>query len=149
MSDCNCPTPEERFAWEKEQTEKHGWYMHMVPGEDNPTQFNAHTHHLPSACSAFERDVQIVIPLPSNIVQSLVWDLVAKGKEYAERGEKLPIDTPISEVLGGGFYALLVEAVETAESQRPVWRLILPDPDGNLHRDTITGNYALQYEDMP
>jgi hypothetical protein len=39
-------TREALKAWEAEQLEKHGWYIHYVQGPNFPLGLNAHTHGL-------------------------------------------------------------------------------------------------------
>ena len=49
------------------------------------------------------------------------------------------------EIIGGGMATLLIEAAEDSHTQRTVWRMILPDPAGNLSPLHLTPPFLDQY----
>jgi hypothetical protein len=135
-------------TWEEEQLSKHGWYAHYVPAPETGA-LNAHTHGLLEHCAAFKHDLQIVLDLPPNAIVRIFNSMLAKGQACAKRYGKLYPLMHQHQVLHG-LSVLLIEAAEDSHvphyRSRTVWRIILPDPAGNLSPCHIAPPYLHQYE---
>lgn len=126
--------------WEQESLEKYGWYVHYVGSDrDVPTGYNAHTHGLVEKYN--HPDLQIVCPLPPRVAHGTFWNIV----DRIAAGEKFKAGDVVSDIAGNGYKVKFVNAWEV---DRPVLRVIIPDKDHNLDRDTLTGNFELQYADL-
>ena len=127
-------------AWENEALEKHGWYVHYVGAdEDVPTGYNAHTHGLVEKYG--HPDLQIVCPLPPQVAHGTFWNIVNR----IAAGEKFKNGDIVENIAGNGYK---VKFVNAWENDRLVLRVIIPDKHHNLDRDTLTGNFELQYKDL-
>lgn len=124
--------------WHKKQVEKHGWYVHYVTSDDDesPTGTNIHTHGIRETFN--HPDLQIVIPLPQEVVMSVLHVAVNRIKE----GESFSEGMRRSNILAGDYDVTFIKAKENG---REVIRIVLPDADGNLHPESITDNFAKQY----
>ncbi len=128
-----------RGGQERQSMEKYGWYMHFVQDdEDSPTGFNCHTHGLTATFGM--PDVQIVIEMPMQTIESILHGLADKLKQ----GKKAELHVRDSDVLDG-FDVMFVPA---RESGRVVWRMILPDKDNYLMKDSIAKPYDQQWSDL-
>lgn len=132
---------EAKFAKEQnELMDKYGWIAHYVADDsDYPLGANFHTHGM--AENFGHLDLQVVFPVDPQIVHSLFWNVFNRIKE----GEQFKDGDTAERIAGGGY---LVKFVDAIENGRPVLRIILPDKDGNLDRDTLTGSMAQQYDDI-
>lgn len=111
--------------WEKEQSEKHGFYAHLVPDEEDSLYFNAHTHGFVSSWN--HSDFQIVLPIDANIIMTIFHRLA----ERVKNGDKFEAGTRVEGVIKNYYVQF-----ETAhESGRDVLRVVLPDPNGHLPGD--------------
>lgn len=128
------------MALENEAIKKHGWYVHYVGDDrDVPTGYNAHTHGLVEKYG--HPDLQIVCPLPSQVAHGTFWNIV----DRIAAGEKFKNGDIVGNIAGNGYK---VKFVNAWENDRPVLRVIIPDKHHNLDRDTLTGNFGLQYKDL-
>ena len=119
---------------EQKSLEKYGFYIHLV-SDDDYESIDAHTHGL------FENynhlDFQIVLNLHPNIISEIfhnIVDLVKVGERFHDGQE-----------MYGIIQNFKIKLFEVTESGRKVLRIILPDKQGNLDKDTIEGLYAKQY----
>jgi len=125
-------------AHQKKNMEEYGWYAHFVTDEDEaPYGYNIHTHGLDITCKHL--DLQICCPIPAEVAHSImitIVDKIKKGKVFSS-GE--PAITGIIQ----NYRVLFVEATEC---NRPVLRVILPDPTGCLDKNEMEPKWALQYD---
>lgn len=126
----------EYLEWEKKSLEKFGWFTHFVPDENYPLGVNIHTHGIKESFS--HPDIQIIIGLPPEIVQSILHPLVKKIKA----GKTFKAGESYSKIIKG----FKVRFESTFECGRAVLRMILPDPKGHLEKDKMDPGYARQYE---
>ena len=133
---CCAHGPENTAEQEKRAMEEHGWIVHVVK-DDSPTGYNAHTHGFDETLK--HPDFQIVLPMPPKTAQGIFVDIF----EQIKAGKKFPLARPVSGILRDGYKAMFVVA---KESDREVWRVILPDNDGNLLKGTVEGVFATQWE---
>jgi len=128
---------EDYYAWEAEQIEKHGWYIHFVGDEQSATRTNIHTHGLPAKYGHL--DLQLVVPLPPKVARGVFWsvvDKIAAGTVFSP-GDRA------SEIVKGYD----VKFVKAQECGRDLLRIILPDKDGGLDRGSFKQeNFNFQYE---
>jgi hypothetical protein len=132
---CRCVSCEDGIdaAVEMEQQflRTHGWYAHVVPE-------NYHTHGIPMSFG-HHPDIQVVLPISPDQVHQIVAGVVEKIKEGT-------VFVPGERVAGiiRGMDVMFVEAMEG--NNHAVLRMILPDPNGNLDRQTMDPMYAAQYD---
>ncbi len=125
------------YEWEAKQIEEYGWYAHYVFDEDSATQTNIHTHGLPDKYG--HMDLQIVIPLPKNVAQGILWAVVRR----IESGDVFKAGDMADEIV----HEFKVKFVGAIECGRPVLRIILPDKYGGLDQgDFKDEKFGLQYE---
>jgi hypothetical protein len=143
--DCDCAycngAPFEMAKWEAESLMEYGFFSHYVTGNDpqSPSGFNSHTHGL-DLIGGF--DFQITIPLKYEIISSIFHDLAARTKS----GRKFSNGEILDDVLSNGYKCRLVLA---EESERPVLRVIMPDPNGGIMPNDMDKNYRdAQYKDI-
>ena len=124
---------------QQEAMEKHGWYAHFIVGDDpaSPTGFNYHTHGFTD--TFHQPDLQAVLPLDPKVVH----DIFAEIADRLREGTKFVVGKPIGDIVRGGYKIMFAIA---HESDRVVWRLIIPDPHGNLLKETVEGLFAEQWE---
>ncbi|WCF11554.1 DUF4262 domain-containing protein (plasmid) [Paenibacillus thiaminolyticus] len=124
--------------WEKDNIEKYGFYIHIVPGT---TQCNYHTHGL---VESFEhRDLQIVLPIDPQLAGALFHSIVNEiknGKKFEE---------------GVDYFGLVADPkMPTAfkkvkETGRTVLRMLIPDRNGVLPgREGCDPAFATQWIDL-
>ena len=130
--DCKCLSCEKGPEYAREQEEKWmremGWYAHLVEN-------NYHTHGFDQTFN--HPDIQIVVPLDPKLLHNLancVIDRIKAGNTIVPN-ERTP----------GIIKGLDVLFIETTEGDRPVLRMILPDPQGNVERDKIEPPWDTQY----
>jgi Domain of unknown function (DUF4262) len=122
--------------------ESHGWYSHLVFSEDNAQKWvNYHTHELPELYGHL--DFQFVLPVDRNTLHALATKLVDRVK----KGERFAAGMRLSGI-ARKYDVLLVKTTESQSNARSVLRVILPDEDGNLDRETIGGIFATQYQEL-
>lgn len=123
---------------EREAMAKEGWIVHVVLGDkDAPDGINIHTHGLTTKIP--HPDLQIVLPIRPEDAHSVLIDVV----KQLEAGKRFPLGRPVGGVLPEGYKLMFVRAHET---DREVWRIILPDADGNLLRETLDEQFQSQWE---
>lgn len=136
--DCKCAVCNEGIeavrTWERECMEKHGWYAHFLY-----EQGEMHTHGI---SKTFDHpDLEIKLPLDPKVGHSLFHnavDLIKSGLRFE--------DGVLCNRIISNFNVKFVAAIE---NDRPVLRIILPDPQGELDEDKMEEAYASQYSDLP
>ena len=127
-------------TWADECMAKYGFYTHFVVDDDfdnSPSGVNLHTHGMMD--SVGHPDFQITVPLNPEVANGIfhnLYDRVKAGDSFKEGDEA-------ADILGGGFKVTFINAVECG---RPVLRVILPDPDGNIRKSKMQKKWkAAQY----
>jgi len=136
-----CSAPDKAAEWEAKALMEYGFFMHYVTDHDpqSPSGFNCHTHGL-DLIGGF--DLQITLPLKPEIASSIFHDLAARTKS----GRKFSDGEILDDVLSGGYKCRLVLA---EECERPVLRIILPDPKGRIMPNDMDKAYRdAQYKDI-
>jgi hypothetical protein len=142
--DCDCfickgGSREKLELLQEELMEKYGWYSHAVYG--GPLALEVHTHGMEETYEHL--DLQLALPFynfllnPENVIKSILW-AIAKRIDQGEIFKD-------GELVDGVLPNYKVKLVATTENERTVLRVILPDKDGNLDQETITGVFADQY----
>lgn len=119
----------DRWAWKC--MKKYGFYSHFVLGGDfdnSPSGVNIHTHGIPESLG--HPDFQITVLLDPEIASGIFHNLYKRLKA----GRTFEAGDVASNILGGG---MKITFIEVMECDRPVLRVILPDPDGNIRRSTM------------
>ena len=124
-------------AWQDENLEKFGFYVHYVSGDmTTPTGTNYHTHGL---AERFEHpDIQIIIPLDPRTAHTIlhgIVDSIRDGKRYRPQVlyRKIVQKFP-------------VKFINAVEGERQVLRMILPEPSGAVSEKKMTNElYKKQY----
>lgn len=138
--DCCHHGLEATLRHEQEMMQKNGWYAHIVADEPSlPLGFNYHTHGFPESFQS--PDIQIILPLDQRVVHGVARIIAQRLRE----GRKFKLGEREGDLLGGGFDVMFVEAVE---SDRPVWRVILPDGKNQLERDKMHPDFAAQWHGL-
>lgn len=138
-SDTQGMSEEDAFAkvkdFQEQCLQKYGFYFHCVFDDpSSPTGFNVHTHGL-------KQDFQIVLNLPEQVMKSIFFNLSHRlEQETFEDGQEL------QEVIANN---LSVKLLEVTEGDRKVFRIIFPDPRGNLDEEVIEEQYRSQYITNP
>jgi hypothetical protein len=126
-----------REAWEAKMLAEYGWFADIVEDtSETRTGVSLHTHGL-SEMVPPHRNLEIVFPLDPKILLPIVAKVVEKIKE----GQKFEAGKDY----GGFVKGYDIRFVEAEECGRPVLRIILPDKDGNLDRESLTGTFEKQY----
>jgi len=127
-------------AWAADCMTKYGFYAHFVFDDDfdnSPSGVNLHTHGVTKSLG--HPDFQITVSLPIEVASGIfhnLYDRVKAGDRFKEGDEA-------ADILGGGFKVTFINAVECG---RPVLRVILPDPKGNLRKSKMQKKWkAAQY----
>lgn len=137
-----CDDEEVRFAakvalmkrWRIARIKKYGWVGDFVSDDTMPYGLNIHTHGIAETLN--HPDLQIVASIGYATANSVIHHCVGKikqgmvfvpGNHYDEIIKDLP-----------------VTFVKAIEDNREVLRVILPDKDGNLDRET--NRLAKQYD---
>jgi hypothetical protein len=120
---------------------EHGWFAHYVADPNMPLGVNFHTHGLIESFGHI--DLQIVFPLDSRIARGLFTDTIALIK--AKPGLVIEPDKEIS----GIIFKYKTLFILATENDRQVLRMIIPDKDGHLAENKLSGNYAMQYAMEP
>jgi hypothetical protein len=122
---------------EKAMIKEYGWAADYVRDEPNtPFHINYHTHGL---TQYGHPDLQVCLPLDPRIIHSIVTAIIEKikaGEKFEEKKEYtgfLSNDLPIT-------------FLKVTECDRPVLRIIFPDPDGNIWEDAMEDKYKLQWQ---
>lgn len=109
---------------QRERMKTHGYYCHVVPDSPEcPYGLNAHTHGFMESWS--HPDIQIVLPMPLELISSIFSRLAGNVKEgivYLADGTHYE----------GVIDDFDVRFMHATESGRDVLRLILPDEKGCL-----------------
>jgi len=141
--ECECchSAPFAAAEWEAKALMEYGFYMHYVTDHDpqSPSGFNCHTHGL-DLIGGF--DLQITVPLKPEIASAIFHDLASRTKS----GRKFSDGDILDDVLSGGYKCRLVLA---EECERPVLRIIMPDPKGSIMPNDMDKTYRdAQYKDI-
>ena len=118
---------------QKDKIKKMGWITHILPCVDEHQRNNSHTHGLFDNFSHL--DLQIVAPLDPQIVIrtfALVIDRIRKGETFKD----------------GQIFTLSdfdVKFINANESNRPVLRIVFPDPEGNIEEVLMLEPFNTQY----
>lgn len=125
------------FDHEQKMMGEYGFFCHMVPmGDDSsPTGINYHTHGLPETLN--HPDIQIVLPISPMVFGPIIHSVF----DFIKEGNKLEVEKKYSNFLKDYD----VEFAWAIENDRDVLRMILPDVNGGLSKDTMTSN-AEQWE---
>jgi Domain of unknown function (DUF4262) len=108
---------------ELEWMEEYGFYTHIVPASFNGlNMINAHTHGLPASCG--HSNFQIVLPLDSELIQTLLHNLVDRIKDGAIFKAGM-VDNKLVKNFNVTFQ-------DAEEGGRNILRIILPDKYGKL-----------------
>jgi len=138
--ECECCKfgPEEMERREQKAMRQYGWFSHIVPEDpDSPLNFNAHTHGF--GVTFDQPDVQIVLPLPQKVLGHVLHSLADKIRD---EDYKMETGVPVEGILHGNYKVMFVKAVEC---DRQVFRMILPDKDGNLEQSEQQEGFADQW----
>lgn len=128
---------------EEQFLKSHGWYSHLMFPTDVESQWvNYHTHGLPEHYGHL--DFQFILPLDRATLHSLATILVDRVK----KGERFADGMQVSGV-ARKYDVLLFKTNESQSNQRSVLRVILPDAQGNLDKEAITGAFAIQFKEIP
>ena len=128
---------------EQEALESQGWFSHFVmPTVDGQTWVNYHTHGLPEHYA--HPDFQLVLPLDGNTLHALAAKLVDRVK----KGERFTAGARVSGITAK-YDVLLIDAMETKSIRRNVLRIILPDKEGGVDRESLSGIFAEQFQELP
>lgn len=132
--DCKCSVCNEGIeavrTHERECMEKYGWYAHFLYEEGE-----MHTHGLPESFD--HPDLEIRLPIEPKLGHSLFCnavDLIKGGLKFE--------DGVLCNRIVSNFNVKFVAAIENG---RPVLRIILPDPQGEIDEDKMEEAYAHQY----
>ena len=128
---------DEMEAKKKKDMEKYGWYAHFVIDDNEmPFGYNIHTHGL--YITYKHLDLQICCPLPMEVAHDILSIIVKEIKD----GDVFSAGARVSGIIRN-YDVLFVEATE---NDRPVLRVILPDPTGCLDKDEMDpSDWAQQY----
>ena len=117
-------------AWAKDKMKRFGWYIHFVPNDKEfPNDINFHTHGI--AESFGHPDLQICFPLPQQVAHQIlhhIVDEIKQGKTF-EPGRKY------GSIIAGN---LNVEFIDAMEFDRPVFRIVFPNKEGNYEGEMFT-----------
>jgi len=104
--------------------QKHGWFVHFVPGSDVPYGLNIHTHGL---LEIFEHpDLQICMAMDPQTAHGILADII---EDKIKKGEKFEAGKKYEKIIGNGYNVLFLNA---SEGDRTVLRMIFPDKDGGF-----------------
>lgn len=143
-NECKCAYcemgTEKALAMEREFIAKDGFFAHLIAEDKTtPMGFNAHTHGFELTWN--HPDLQIVFPVDGQVAMGLFWAAVAHIKE----GSVFSDGDVVARIAGNNYK---VKFIKVQEAGRDVLRMILPDLQGNLDVETITGNFRHQYCDI-
>lgn len=143
MKNPNCTSANALDAhdkWAEECMERYGFYTHFVFDDDfdnSPSGVNLHTHGLPESCG--HPDFQITVPLNPEVANGIFHNLYSRVRD----GERFLAGDIVRNILGNDLEITFMEA---EECDRPVLRVILPDPAGNISKSKMQKKWkAAQY----
>jgi len=125
---------EQLHELEQEAYEKNGWIVHVTASFDS---LSIHTHGLRQKYGQSELEMRLPLYFPVDIIAQII-ELMIKRMEA---GEVLKPDTDYDEILQGVQVRLVI--INPSEDRL---RIILPDRNGELNKDTIDPDFATQYE---
>jgi len=110
--------------WQDECMKRDGFYMHFVPLPHG--YVNAHTHGFKETWG--HPDLQVVIPLPQQVMSSIFWNFANRVK----KGEAFKAGDLVDKIISGHP----VKLIDAKEEGRPILRVLLPDPKWRYPGDT-------------
>lgn len=119
---------------------KIGWITHYVGAGDPQVPAgcaNIHTHGVPELYPG-SLNFQVLVPLELKVASDLMHCLV----ERVRTGERFVTGFKYNNVIE----KMDVMFIIASESNRPVMRVILPDPAGSLEEASMSSPFNLQYE---
>lgn len=122
--------------WHTKMMQEHGWFAHYVADHTMPTGINFHTHGLVESCGHL--DLQIVFPIDSRLAHMLFSDAI----KLVKAGLVIEPGKEISGIISNKYKTLFILATE---NERQVLRMIIPDKDGHLAENELSGMFAMQY----
>lgn len=126
--------------WAEGCMKQYGFYTHFVFDDDHdnsPSGVNLHTHGISE--SADHPDFQITVSLDPEVANGIFHNLYDRVKA----GDRFGEGVVAKDILGGGMKVTFISAVECG---RPVLRVILPDPAGNILKSKMQKKWkAAQY----
>jgi len=146
---CNLPgTFEERLAqvrqWQEEQVARYGFWIDLViDGGPAPGLVNIHTHGLKQTFGF--PDVQIVINIGQRNAMGILHHIASKYRIAATENIGQPY---VPGVVYADIATMPTCFVEATECDRPVLRLVVPDKNGSLDKDTMDPLFAKQYTEL-
>jgi hypothetical protein len=112
------------YKQHQEILKRNGFVIHVVPGQ-------VHTHGLLENYD--HDDIECVVPVSSSIIYTILNDIGQRIKA----GEKFVADIEYDKIIKN-FNVKFIKS-------DPGLRLILPDPEGQLDREKMQPEYAVQY----
>jgi len=142
---CGCDKPEcdacedgidAVLAKQDKAMAEQGWYWHYVTNNDGSV--NIHTHGLQETFQ--HDDFQIVLAgLPIPVYQNVLSNFV----ERIKNGDKFKDNDVVENIIVPPYK---VRLTTTTEGERSVLRIIFPDKDGDLSKETQEELYAKQWD---
>lgn len=122
-------------AWARDMMERHGWYVHFVPNDEQfPNGINYHTHGI--AASFGHPDLQICFPLATGVAHQIIDLIVDKIKQ----GITFVPGKKYEEIIGRN---LSIEFIEAMECGRRVLRIIFPDQNGEYEEEVFNCQFKM------
>ncbi len=113
--------------------DKHGWYVHFVPNDDNfPNHINYHTHGLPESFG--HPDLQICFPLSTEVAHQILSCII----DQIKNGEHFEPNRRYEKKVGNN---LSVEFIEAIEYNRKLLRVVFPNKDGNYEGEVFSAQF--------
>lgn len=114
--------------WQDAQMAEHGWYAHIIPHSNG--LLDVHSH-------GAQQNFQIIVPIDPTVTHSVISYFIDRVKG----GERFTDGHVDFGAIQNGFKVKLI-ALEKPDC----FRIILPDHNGNLDREKMLGDYAIQYD---
>lgn len=123
-------------ARDREGMEKYGWTAHIVVDDPElPFEFNYHTHGFTETFGC--PDMQIVFPMPPESAHGIMHTIVG----IMRKGHRFKLGEISDKILRDHN----VTFARAEECDREVYRVILPDPSGDVNRDSMDKPYKDQW----
>jgi Domain of unknown function (DUF4262) len=126
--------------FEADSMREYGFYAHAVADDpEGSGMCNVHTHGLTESFK--HPDLQIVLPIETTVFMHVLHRAV----NMIRTGTRFHCGVDYKGICGGRYPVRFVEAEETG---RPILRMILPDKDGIVERETMDLSFAKQYDHL-